>query len=164
LPSLPLPQPADVAPVEEVSNTTNTVAYYDKNGGCCLKILVAMSVGLRDNDDNPVLSLDSAPWKDFPSKQIKPSKDEYIKEVICCYNKSNVGSAASAKLSPHPQSWSVPKIQEWLEEHPIDDAIDIEFVTATAASQKEVTEAAQKEDNKDNACLGASNWNSTACI
>ena len=165
LPPLPPPQLADVAPGEEVIDATNTAEYYYANGGSCLKILVAMSLGLRDEDGNPVLSLDSEPWKTIPPKQIKPSKDEYIKEVNRRWNtKTNGGSAASAKLGPRPRAWNLPKIQEWLEEHPIDAAIDIEFVKTELASRKAVAEAAKKDDDEDNARLGAGNWNSTACM
>ncbi len=42
--------------------------------------------------------------------------------------------------------------------------IDIAFLKATVATRKEVIEAAQKEDNDDNACLGAGNWNSVVCL
>ena len=164
LPPLPPHQLDDVPPAEGVIDATNTAEYNYIAGGCCLRILVTMSVGLRDDDGNPVLSLDNAPWKTFASKQIKPTKDEYIKEVTRRYQRKNVGSAASVKIGPRPKSWSVPKILEWLEEHPIDDAIDIEFVTDTIASRKEVAEAAQKEDEENNARLGAGNWNSTACM
>ncbi len=34
----------------------------------------------------------------------------------------------------------------------------------TVASQKEIAEAAWKEDDEDNAQLGARNWNSDACL
>ena len=51
LPPLPPPQLADVAPGEEVIDATNTAEYYYANGGSCLKILVAMSLGLRDEDE-----------------------------------------------------------------------------------------------------------------
>ena len=81
-----LPPPAAeqyvIATAEEVSEATNTVEYYHMNGGCCLKVLAAMSHGLRDNDGNHVLSLEGDLWKTIPLKQIRPNKDEYKNEVI----------------------------------------------------------------------------------
>ena len=77
LPPLPPPEPADIALAEEVIEvTTNSAKYFYINGGSCLKILVTMSLGLCDNDDNPVLPLDGQPWKTFAVKQILPSKDD----------------------------------------------------------------------------------------
>ena len=44
------------------------------------------------------------------------------------------------------------------------DPIDIEFVKDTVACRKKVSESARKEDDEDNARLGAGNWNSEACM
>ncbi len=60
-PSSPPQELADVAPDEEVIEATKTAEYYYANEESCLKIMVAMSLGLRDEDGNPVLSLDSEP-------------------------------------------------------------------------------------------------------
>ena len=57
-----------------------------------------MSHGLRDDDGNPVLSLEGDPWKTFPVKQIRPSKDDYIKEVIRRWNQTNGGSRGRLQL------------------------------------------------------------------
>ena len=78
-PPLPLPPPAalqvsDTVTAEEDSDGTNTAEYCYINEGCCLKILVAMCHGLCDDDGNPVLSLDSKPWKSFPISQIREGK------------------------------------------------------------------------------------------
>jgi hypothetical protein len=51
-----------------------------------------------------------------------------------------------------------------LEQHLIVNAIDIIFLKNTIASQKEIAEAAWKEDDKDNAWLGTGNWNLGACL
>jgi hypothetical protein len=56
------------------------------------------------------------------------------------------------------------KIHEWLEQNVIVNAADIAFVKDTVASRKEVAEAAQRENDEDNARLGAGNWNSDACM
>ncbi len=56
------------------------------------------------------------------------------------------------------------KIHEWPEKNGIVNAADIAFVKDTVASQKDVAEAAQKENNEDNARLGSRNWNSEACM
>ena len=69
-----------------------------------------MSHGLRDDDGNPVLSLEGDPWKTFPVKQIRPSKDDYTKEVIRRWNQTNGGSASAAKVGPRPRAWNLPKI------------------------------------------------------
>ena len=68
--------------------------------------------------------------------------------------------ALLVKLGPRPRKWNLLKIKEWLEHNLIVDPIDIEFLKDTVASHKEVTEAAQKENDVDNACLGTKNWNS----
>ena len=162
-PLLPPLQPADdVAPAEEVDNAANTAALFYEKGGSCLKILVTMCLGLRDGDGNPILSLNSAPWKDFALRQIRPSKDEYINEVIRRWNREN--SSVSTKLPPRPRKWNLPKIQEHLENNPIVNLIDIEFVKREVSARKEVAEAAQKENDDDNARLSAGNWNSDACM
>ena len=162
---LPPPELASVAAAAaEVNDSANSAEYYYINGGCCLKVLVAMSHGLRGDDGNPTLSLEVDPWKTFPVKQIRPSKDDYIKEVIRRWNQRNGGIGSAAKVGPRPRAWNLPKIQEWLEENPIVNAIDIAFLKDTVASRKEGAEAARKEDAEDNARLGAGNWNSEACM
>jgi hypothetical protein len=163
LPTLPPPEPADIALAEEVIEaTTNSADYFYINGGCCLKILVTMSLGLCDDDGNPVLPLDGQPWKTFALKQIRPSKDECINEVNRRWIREN--SSVSVKIGPRPRKWNLPKIQEWLENNPIVNPFDIEFVKGEVASRKEAAEAAQKENDDDNARLSAGNWNSDACM
>lgn len=49
------------------------------------------------------------------------------------------------------------KNSRMLEYNQIVDPINIKFLNNTVASQKEVAEAAQKENNDDNICLGARN-------
>jgi hypothetical protein len=160
---LPPPEPADVALAEEViENTTDSAEYFYLSGGSCLKILVTMSIGLSDDDGNPVLPLDDQPWKTFALKQIRPSKDDYINEVNRRWIRENSG--VSVRLGPRPRKWNLPKIQEWLESNPIVNPFDIEFVKGEVASRKKVAEAAQKENDDDNARLSASNWNSDACM
>jgi hypothetical protein len=166
-PPLPLPPPAalqvsDTVTAEEDSDGTNTAEYYYTNEGCCLKILVAMCHGLCDDDGNPVLSLDSTPWKSFPVSQIRPNRDGYGKEVIRRWRRENHSSDSTK--GPRPKQWNLVKIHEWLEQNVIVNAADIAFVKDTVASRKEVAEAAQRENDEDNARLGAGNWNSDACM
>ena len=162
-PPLPPLEVAGVAAAGEVSFSANSAENYYNNEGCCLKVLAAMCHGLRDDNCNPLLPLEGDPWKSFPLTQIRPNKDTYAKEVIRRWSEANSGRA-SAKVGPRPRAWNLPKIHEWLDLNPIVDPSDVAFLTATVASQKEVAEAARKEDDDDNARLGAGNWNSTACM
>jgi hypothetical protein len=68
------------------------------------------------------------------------------------------------KVGPRPKQWSLSKIQEWLEDHPVLNPADISFLKREVASRKEILEAARKEEEEDNARLGAGNWNATACM
>jgi hypothetical protein len=138
--------------------------YYNTEG-CCLKILVAMCRGLNDDHGVPVLDLEAEPWKSLPSRQITPNKDVVVKEVIRRWaNQAAKTQRKEIGVGPRPKQWNLPKIHEWLDLHPIVDPSDVAFLTATVASRKAVADAAEKEDNNNNACLGAGNWNSTACM
>ncbi len=116
--------------------------YYEIEGSC-LKILVAMCHGLRDDNGNPLISFKVEPWKSFPVMQIRPNKDGYAKEVIRHWNQGQSGTQYN-KLGPCPKQWNLPKIHDWFDQNPITDRTDIEFLKSTVASWKEVAEAAQK--------------------
>jgi hypothetical protein len=62
-PPAPAAESSDIATAEEVSEATNTAEYYYMNGGCCLKVLVAMSHGLRDNNGKPYFLLKAIPGR-----------------------------------------------------------------------------------------------------
>ena len=166
-PPLPPPHASDNAELGTVSESANCAENYYKTEGSSLRVLVAMCHGLRDgdgDDKNLVLDLTANPWKSVPVMQIRPSRELYGKEVLRRCVEQATTTNKNKKVGPRPKQWSVSKIQEWLEEHPISDPADISFLKREVASRKEVLEAAQKEEEEENARLGAGNWNATACM
>jgi hypothetical protein len=131
-PPLPLPQQADNMSAEEDIEATNSTEYYYINRGSCLKILVAMCYGICNDDGSPILSLESEPWKGIHVLDIKPNNDGYAKEVIRCWERVKLGSDCTKAL--RPKQWTLEKIHEWLEQHPIVNEIDIAFLKATVAT------------------------------
>jgi hypothetical protein len=164
----PTPKASDNAELDTVSDSANCAENYYKKEGSSLKMLVAMCHDLRDGDgdDNLVLDLTMDPWKSVPVMQDRPSRDFYAKEVLrrCAQVRTSDSGAKNKKVGPRPKQWNLSKILEWLEEHPISDPADISFLKREVASRKEVLEAAQKEEEEENACLGAGIWNATACM
>jgi hypothetical protein len=169
------PQASDNAELDTVSDSANCAENYYKKEGSSLKLLVAMCHGLRDNgdDNNLVLDLTANPWKSLPVMQIRPSREFYANEVLrrcasmpaAASDDGGGGKKNKKKVGPRPKQWSLSKIQEWLEDHPILNSVDISFLKQEVASRKEVLEAARKEEEEDNARLvGAGNWNATACM
>ncbi len=124
---------------------------------------MAMCHGLHDNNCNPLISFEVEPWKSFPVTQIHPNKDGYAKEVICRWNQGQSGTQSN-KLGPNPKQWNLSKIHDWLDQNPITDPTDIEFLKSMVSSWKEVIEAARKENDNDNARLGVGYWNLSACM
>jgi hypothetical protein len=165
----PPPQKAsDNAELDTVSDSVNCAKNYYKKEGSRLKMLVAMCHDLHDGDgdNNLVLDLTIDPWKSVPVMQIHPLRDFYAKEVLrrCAQVRTCDSGAKKKKVGPRPKQWNLSKSLEWLEEHPISDPANISFLKREVTSQKEVLETAQKEEEEENACLGAGNWNATTCM
>ena len=98
-----------------------------------------------------------SPWVNIPTSQIRPNREMYAKEIERrCSNNQTKG--------PRPRQWNLAKIQEWLDQHPVDDAREITFLKVTVEKRKQVAEKAGKEVADEKARLGAGNWNSTACM
>ncbi len=157
--------PSDFAAAAATSSdfANDSAEKYYSDGGCCLKLLVAMCYGLKADSGFPVLNLAMEPWKNFPAAQIRPNKNGLVNEVVRRWARQ-AKNPQNKEIGPRPKQWNMPKLQEWLEQNPVVDESDIAFVTASVASRKAVAEAAQKEENEENARLGAGNWNSTACM
>ncbi len=122
-----------------------------------------MCHGLCNDSGVPVLNLAIEPWKYFPVAQICPNKDGILQEVVRHWAQQ-AKNLQNKEIGPRPKLWNLPKLHEWFEQNPVVDPSNAAFKTATVVSQKAVAEAAQREENEDNARLGAGNWNSTACM
>ena len=148
---------------EYSSNFTNNAENFYNNEGCCLKVLVCMCYGLRDDSDNLLLDLEAEPWKSFPIAQIRPNKDMLIKEVTRRWSQSNKDKT-NTKIGPRPKQWTLVKIRDWLEVNPIVDPNDVTFLKDVVRTRREIATAAQTEEQENNVRLGAGNWNQTACM
>ena len=144
-----------ISPNAASERTCDAETFY-KNSGCCLKVLYAMCHGILV-DDKPLIDMVQSPWVNIPTSQIRPNREMYAKEIERrCSNNQTKG--------PRPRQWNLAKIQEWLDQHPVDDAREITFLKVTVEERKQVAEKAGKEVADEKARLGAGNWNSTACM
>ena len=151
-----------ISPNAASGGTCDAETFY-KNSGCCLKVLVAMCLGIVV-DDKPLIDMLQAPWVHIPTAQIRPNRELYAREIERRCSKIRVSPDAAGAKHPRPRQWNLAKIQEWLDKHPIDDAREITFLKVTVGERKQVAEQARKEVADERARLGGGNGNSTACM
>jgi hypothetical protein len=128
-----------------------TVVSYLKEHGYSLRTLVAMSYELKSDSGTPMLDVAAEPFASMPAKTIKALASDYRSEVGRRYSYSHV------KDDPHPRPmlWSIPRCQEWLDRHPINDSGELSDIAAEIDKYRIIAEKAVTERKaNDQALIG----------
>ena len=116
--------------------------------------LVLLSRGLKDSSGKTVLDLDTDPWKSLTLKTNKTikwkPKAKALKEHIL-WRCDSFGPLLGGE--PRPKQWLVPKLLEWLDEHPITPPTDVAFLIAKVLSEKLLVEKTIENQKSENELL-----------
>jgi hypothetical protein len=84
--------------------------------------LHVLSIGLL-HDDQPLFSLEQEPWSSFAKNKLRPPKNsDLIQEIRLRASSLNM-------KPPRPNNWNQNLMIEWLEEYPVSDTADVQFLT-----------------------------------
>jgi hypothetical protein len=109
--------------------TVSVKSFFTGNGSSVCTLLILCHSLFRD-DGTPALDVCEEPWSKMKKKTITPNAQEFKKEIS---RRWNILCAASpeetaAKVAPCPAQWTLKKVLQWLEEHPINDSCDREYL------------------------------------
>jgi hypothetical protein len=116
-----------------------------------MKVLVAMCIGLVDDQKQPIIDITQEPWISMKNQnKIKPLNPDLCNEVVWRWETYLVPYAGD-KTGPHPKSWKTPKLMEWLNMNPVTEFYDVEYLIKMADQRKTLANAARKnnEDSLD---------------
>jgi hypothetical protein len=137
-----VPVVSDVVGVEQLYNRASKQKM--------LLVLFAIGLKLSDDSDENLINLDEEPWKSQASRSIKPST-KMMKEEVVRRSKNQ-----AILPTPKPAYWAANKLQEWLENNPINNITDVEFLRKETKRLTDIlTIGALDEENDGNS---GTNW------
>ncbi len=101
------------------------------------KVLYMMSIGLTHNDA-PLFSVDVPPWSLLPKTTLRPKNTDFGIEI------DRRAALYNIHPTPRPRNWSRKLTTEWLENNPVSDARDVEFLRKEVSRVRAVLERAQQ--------------------
>ena len=101
-----------------------------------LPVLIALCRGIIDEEGEQLLNLDAEPWCSFrPARIIKPKAKDYMREIERRWN-TFLRPPQNAGVGPRPASWPHAQLVDWLDKHPIVDAVEVAYLTAKVQEAK----------------------------
>ena len=129
------------------------------NSGNEKKILFLLCIGLRNHDTNePLFCLESEPWSLLPKTSfVRPKNTDFVGDVT---RRARLFNTAQI---PRPSNWTRGQTLEWLEQNPVRELPDIEFLTNEVTRLQEVLRRAaqqqrQHEGENSGRSGGGRNW------
>ncbi len=101
-----------------------------ENHSRALKILVAMCVGLHNDRGDLIFAENKQPWKGMKVSTYRKN------EILRCASQGV--PSEDHNIATHPGHWSLTKVLQWLDDHPITNQIDREFKCDTLGNKREV--------------------------
>ena len=86
-------------------------------------------------------------------KTISPNMQELKREIICHWNIlcAALPEDTADKVTPCPAQWPLKKVLQWLEDHPIDDSCDREYLLKAIDERVETAKAADAQRAQEQA-------------
>ncbi len=139
--------PPDAPDRDAKTDGTVSVKSFFTENGCSMRALLILCHGLLAGDGSPALDVCEEPWSKMKKKTISPNAQEFKNEIIRPWN---IWCAASPedtadKVAPRPAQWPLKKVLQWLEDHPIDNNSDREYLFKAIAERVETAKAADLE-------------------
>jgi len=131
-------------PSNESSSITASEQFYVSRGRS-LKALAILCHGLLDDDRAPLFDPKVMPWSAADKvSSIKPNAADLKEEV-----KRRASMNPKIVIAPRPSAWTLQRLTEWLNEHPISGADDVAFIKKTVVERVTTEENAAKEKEKE---------------
>ena len=110
------------------------------------KILFLLCIGLREHDNKqPLFPLESEPWSLLPKTSfLRPKNSDYVNEITRRARLFNIVPI------PRPSNWTRGQTLEWLEQNPVCEVNDIEFLSNEVARLQDVLSRAQQQHDGEN--------------
>ena len=123
------------------------------------KVLYLLCIGLTINEQ-PLFSLDSEPWSILPKTSfVRPKNTDYVREITRRARLFNIAQI------PRPSNWTRGRTLEWLQQNPVRELADIDFLTNEVTRVQEVLRRAaqqqvpqQGESSTTTTSGGGRNW------
>jgi hypothetical protein len=123
------------------------------------KVLYLLCIGLTINEQ-PLFSLDSEPWSILPKTSfVRPKNTDYVREITRRARLFNIAQI------PRPSNWTRGQTLEWLQQNPVRELADIDFLTNEVTRVQEVLRRAaqqqvpqQGESSTTTTSGGGRNW------
>ena len=98
--------------------------------GRSLKALAILSLGLLNEDGDPIFDVKALPWSSAEKvSNIKPTASDMKEEV------ERRASVAGIDPMPRPKAWTLQRLTDWLTAHPLVREDDVSFVLSTVAAR-----------------------------
>ena len=105
-------------------------------------VLYVLSIGV-EHDNEPLFSLEQEPWSTLSKNALRPPKNtDLAKEV------RRRATASTVRSAPRPSNWTRNQMIEWLEEHPVSDPMDVQFLTFEVLRLQEVSMRMHQEQQQ----------------
>jgi len=117
--------------------------------------LVVLCRGIVTTNGSQILDLGKEPWKSVKASQVKPSNQDYLKEVL---RRWDTFAKEKVNTRPCPLAWRVSQLQAWLDANPIDTPTDVAYLWTELDYYKKIHEERNKE-KKINMGSGSKYWN-----
>ncbi len=106
-----------------------------------LRSLIVLSVALKNDDGINLVDLAHIdPWKSLLTNSIKPQKEDYADKICRRFVVENQRDTANMKREPKPKQLDRTKMLTWLQEHPITDPVDVQFIRDTMKSRRDAAD------------------------
>jgi hypothetical protein len=123
--------------------------------GRSLKALAILSLGLLNEDGDPIFDVKALPWSSAEKvSNIKPTASDMKEEV------ERRASVAGIDPMPRPKAWTLQRLTDWLTAHPLVRKDDVSFVLSTVAARSAAAENAAREKEDEERALdgGCTSW------
>ena len=130
-------------PPEFVSTHTSSLckkAYVDSGNN--KTTLFVFSIGL-EHDNEPLFSLEQEPWSSFSKNALRPPKNSDLAKEV-----GRRATASNLRPAPRPSHWPRHQMIQWLEEHPVSDSTDVQFLTFEVLRLREICIRMQQEQRQ----------------
>jgi hypothetical protein len=128
--------------------------------GYSKKILVALSLGQKKENNHPLVDLDQPPWSSKTKQTVKPTNADLANEVLrrqteVTFPGSNVDKRF---LLMKPKNKKREELIEWLEYYPINNGRCVEFLRNEVARVEEILHQAMVEEKETIQALKHGAW------
>ena len=114
-------------PEDERAKSTTQKLY--ESLGNSKKLLVALCLGLNDNDNHPLIDIEKSPWSSENKQSVKPSNADLAVEVKRRQEVLMFTDSSDKRfLQMKPNNKKREALIEWLVAYPINKALCVEFL------------------------------------